>query len=179
MQRVRVVGHMLHPILVVIPLGLWVTSLVWDLAYLASSRRPMWAQISFWTIFAGIMGAILAAVPGFIDWLSIPERTRAKRVGLIHMLLNVCVLTLFIVSAALRYAYGYGFPKTGFLVVSWFGIALGAVSGWLGGELVERLGVGVYENANPNAPSSLARGRETSRRRVPPVGPTEPTPTMP
>src|SRR5437867_8497066 len=109
MAKIRVAGHALHPMLIVFPLGLLGTSLAWDLAYLAT-RNPMWGQIAFWTIVAGVIGALLAAVPGFIDWMGIPDRTRAKRVGIYHLVLNVVLLLLFIISAAARYTRGYSSP---------------------------------------------------------------------
>lgn len=158
MNRVRVAGHALHPMLIVFPLGLLVSSLAWDIAYLASGD-PMWGQIGFWSIIAGLVGAFFAAVPGLLDWLGIDRNTRAWQVGLYHLLLNVVLLTLFVVSAALRYAHGYSHPILGAQVIGWVGIAFGLVSGWFGGELVERLGVGVYERANLDAPSSLSIDR--------------------
>lgn len=163
----------MHPALVVFPLGLLATSLVWDLAYLATGRA-MWAQISFWTIIAGLIGGAVAGVPGFIDWMGIPDRTRAKRIGIYHLAANAIVLLLFVISAVARYTHGYEVPTVGMMVVGWIGIAVAIVSGWLGGELVERLGVGVSPDANLNAPSSL-ESRAGGRR----FRPSEPTPTTP
>lgn len=156
MNRVRLAGHALHPMLVVFPLGLLASSLAWDIAYLASGK-PMWGEVGFWSIIAGLIGAAVAAVPGLLDWLAIDRRTRAWGVGLYHLLLNVVVLTLFVVSAALRYAHDYSHPILGAQAIGWVGIGFAIVSGWFGGELVERLGVGVYERANLDAPSSLGR----------------------
>jgi uncharacterized membrane protein len=178
MSKIRVAGHALHPMLIVFPLGLLATSIAWDLAYL-STRRPMWAELAFWTIIAGLIGAALAAVPGFIDWLGIPDGTRAKRVGLAHMLLNVMVLILFLISATWRSARGYETPVLGSMVLGWIGIGLAVIAGWFGGELVERLGVGVWEGANLNAPSSLGQRERPPRTRGVPIGPREPTPTVP
>src|SRR5262245_36070385 len=137
MPKARVAGHQLHPMLVVFPLGLWITSLVWDICYLATGNQ-MWGQIAFWSIVAGIVGAALAAVPRRLDWLGIPDGTRAKRVGLWHMGLNILVLALLVISAVARSARGYETPALGEMIVGWLGIALTFVSGWLGGELVER-----------------------------------------
>jgi uncharacterized membrane protein len=86
------------------------------------------------------------------------------------------VLLLFLISAVARYVHGYEAPTLGMMVVSWLGIVCAIVSGWFGGELVERLGVGVYPDASPDAPSSLKTGRREVR---PPLRPTEPTPTAP
>ena len=171
MAKIRVAGHALHPMLIVFPLGLLGTSLAWDLAYLAT-RDPMWAQIAFWTIIAGVIGAVLAAIPGFVDWMGIPDHTRAKRIGIYHLVMNVIVLFLFIITAAARYTHGYTAPTLGMMVIGWIGIVVAIVSGWFGGELVERLGIGVYPDATPDAPSSL----KGEAREPPFTRPTEPTP---
>lgn len=154
--RVRVAGHAVHPMLVVFPLGLLATSVAWDICRLATGR-PMWGAVAFWTIFAGVIGALLAAVPGFIDWLGIPAGTRAKSVGLIHMVLNLIVVALFIVSLAVRWTDPTGYETAGFgrMIWGWIGVVLALFSGWLGGELVETLGISVRADAGPNAPSPL------------------------
>lgn len=113
--------------------------------------------VSYWMIIAGIIGGIAAAPFGLIDWLAIPKNTRAKSVGLIHGVGNVVVLLLFIGSWYLRYsppAIPY-VPMTLALLLSFVGFALAGVTGWLGGELVDRLSVGVDDGANLNAPNSL------------------------
>jgi len=166
-SRVKVLGHSLHQMLIVFPLGLLVTACVFDAVYL-STRNPQWAEISYWMIAAGVIGGLLAAVPGWIDWFAIPSGTRAKAVGLWHGLGNVVVLVLFAASWFLRRAENPGAPPTPALVASYAGIALGCVTGWLGGELVDRLGVGVDTGANLNAPNSLS-GRRADGGTHPPV----------
>lgn len=152
--------------LVVFPLGLLATSVAWDICRLVTDR-PMWGVVSFWTIFAGVIGALLAAVPGFIDWLAIPDGTRAKSVGMIHMVLNLIVVGLFIVSLAARWMVpgGYALAGAGRMLWGWIGVGLALVSGWLGGELVETLGISVRPDAGPNAPSPL--GKSGTRGNVP------------
>jgi len=157
MTKIRVAGHAVHPMLVVFPLGLLATSLVWDIVYL-STGDVTWAQTAFWTIVAGLIGALVAAIPGFIDWLGIPKDTRAKRVGLLHMVLNLVVVALFALSVLLRTRHEIGTYTAATwidMVPGWIAIALAVISSWLGGELVERLGIGVYAGAHPDAPSSL------------------------
>lgn len=153
----RIAGHAIHPMLVVFPLGLLATSLVWDICHLATGA-DRWGIIAFWTIVAGVVGGLVAAVPGFIDWLAIPSRTRAKRVGRTHMILNLIVVGLFVVSLVARGNTDGGYPRAGVatMVWGWLGIGLSLISSWLGGELVETLGISVRDDANPNAPSALA-----------------------
>jgi uncharacterized membrane protein len=162
-SRARLFGHAIHPILIVFPLGLLVTSLIFDIIGLATGTQTL-AAVSFWNIAAGVIGGLLAAVFGLIDWLAIPTGTRARAVGLWHGLGNVVLVVLFLISWLLRLgAQGYA-PSTTALVLSVIAVVLGMVTGWLGGELVQRLGVGVAPGANPNAPSSLSG--ETAQTQV-------------
>ena len=157
-SRVTVAGHALHPMLITFPLGLLATSVVWDICRLAT-KDATWGVVSFWTILAGVVGGLLAAIPGFIDWLGIPRNTRARTVGLYHMVLNLAVVGLFVVSLAARWysTEGYALAGAGPMLWGWIAILLALVSAWLGGELVETLGVGVRDDANMNAPSSLTQ----------------------
>jgi len=166
----RIAGHAVHPMLVVFPLGLLATSVVWDICRLATGH-PSWGTVAFWTIVAGVVGGLLAAVPGFVDWVAIPGGTRAKRVGVYHMVLNLTVVGLFVVSLIARGASPGGYSLAGFgrMIWGWIGVALALVSGWLGGELVETLGVSVRDGADLNAPSPLRprRGSARTDRTVP------------
>jgi uncharacterized membrane protein len=132
--------------------------------------------VSYWMIAAGIIGGLIAAPFGLIDYLAISSGTRAKSVGLIHGVGNVVVLLLFAGSWWLRYSSdlsqsGIHVPSVAALVLSFAGFALAGVTGWLGGELVDRLSVGVDDGANLDAPSSLAgrparvKGRSASTNR--------------
>jgi uncharacterized membrane protein len=158
-SRARVMGHPIHPILVPFPLGLLTTSVIFDVVHLLAGGAR-WAEISFWMIAAGVIGGLLAAVFGFIDWLAIPSGTRAKAIGLAHGLSNVLMVALFAVGWLLR-SGAPGGPGVLPIVLSFLGVALASIGGYLGGELVFRLGIGVAEGANPNASgSSSGRGRE-------------------
>jgi uncharacterized membrane protein len=141
--------------LIVFPLGLLITSLVFDFIRMGTGQE-LWSVVAFYMIGAGVLGGLLAAVFGAIDWWSIPRNTRAKRLGLWHGAGNVVVVGLFIISWFLRRGVSDN-PPAAAIVLSVIGVLLGAVTGWLGGELVDRLGIGVDDGANPNAPSSLIR----------------------
>jgi uncharacterized membrane protein len=113
-------------------------------------------------IAAGIIGGLCAAVFGLVDWLAIPRGTRAKRIGLWHGSLNVLVVLLFIGSWLIRNSVNQ-IPSTGALVLSFAAVLIALVGGWLGGELVDRLGVGVDSGAHLNAPSSLSNESASTR----------------
>jgi uncharacterized membrane protein len=154
-SKAKMLGHPIHPMLVVFPLGLLIAALCFDVAYKLTDNQAF-ASVAFWNIVAGVIGGLLAAVPGLVDWLAIPGGTRAKAIGLWHAVGNVVVLALFAVSGWLRFDdVGY-LPSDLGLALEVAAVMLGGVTGWLGGELVDRLGVGVDTGANLNAPSSLS-----------------------
>jgi uncharacterized membrane protein len=153
-SKAKIMGHPIHPILIPFPLGLLSTSVVFDVVYLLTGNGK-WSEISFWMIAAGVIGGLAAAVFGLIDWLAIPSGTRAKAVGMWHGATNVVMVTIFIVSWLLR-ADAPGEPGIVAIVLSFVAVGLASLGGFLGGELVVRLGVGVAEGAHLNAPSSLS-----------------------
>jgi uncharacterized membrane protein len=154
-SRAKLLGHPIHQMLIVFPLGLLATGVVFDLVYLVGDAL-LFADFAYWLIISGLVGGALAAPFGLIDWLAIPRGTRAKRVGALHGLGNVVVLALFVVSVALRADVPADAPAAAY-VCSFTGAALSLLTAWLGGELVDRLGVGVYADAGVDAPSSLRR----------------------
>ena len=151
--KARLLGHPIHQILIVFPLGLLATAVVFDVIRFISGSAQ-WSTVAYWLIAAGAVGGLLAAPFGFIDWLGIPAGTRAKRVGIVHGVGNMFVILFFGLSWLLR-EFSPMEPTRGAYVLSFLGGALALVTGWLGGELVTRLGVGVDNSANVNAPSSL------------------------
>ncbi|MDQ3685138.1 MAG: DUF2231 domain-containing protein [Acidobacteriota bacterium] len=153
-SRAKLLGHPIHQILIVFPLGLLATAVVFDLIYLFTDN-PTMATVSYWMIAAGILGGFAAAPFGWIDWFAIPQGTRAKSVGLLHGAGNVLVLLLFVGSWLLRRDAPER-PETIEYVLSFAGAGLALVTGWLGGELVDRLGVGVDDGAHLNSPNSLS-----------------------
>ena len=124
-------------------------------------------------IAAGVVMGLLAAVFGFWDWLAVPAGTRAKAIGLWHGVGNVVVVVLFIVSWLLRMnarTGGVEYAPNGLpVLLEIVGLVLALVTSWLGGELVERLGVGVDHGAHLDAPSSLS-GRPASSGSYRPSG---------
>jgi len=153
-SRVKLLGHPVHPMLIVLPLGLFVAAVVFDAIFLGGGASAL-AGVGYWNIAAGIIGGLLAAVFGLIDWLAIPDGTRAKRIGLFHAGANVVAIVGFAMVWWMRYRAVDVSPTPGLFAIEVIALAIGAVGGWLGGELVDRLGVGVDNGANLNAPNSM------------------------
>ena len=100
-SRAKLFGHPIHQMLVVFPLGLLATAVVFDVIALARSQG-YWSELAFWMIAAGVITGLLAAPFGFVDWLAIPSGTRAKRIGAVHGLGNVLIVLLFATSWLMR-----------------------------------------------------------------------------
>lgn len=153
-SRAKLLGHPVHQMLIVFPLGLLGMAVIFDIIRLTSGATEL-ASSSYHMIAAGVITGLLAALFGFIDWLAIPSGTRAKRIGVWHAIGNVIIVVLFAISWWLRRDDPTA-PSTLAFVLGLIGLLLALVTGWLGGELVDRLGVGVYDKANLDAPSSLS-----------------------
>jgi uncharacterized membrane protein len=136
--------------LIPFPIGLWAFSLVADVIYLWRGN-PVWRNyIAFYTLLGGIIGAVAAAVPGFIDWLSIKDRNVVK-IANWHARLNVIALLIFTASFYLRTTRGSALVSEGYTIpiaLSVLGVILISISGYLGGEMVFRHGVAVDEQTN-------------------------------
>jgi uncharacterized membrane protein len=153
-SRAKLFGHSIHAMLITFPVGLFVTAIVFDILHLVGGGLQ-WTVVSYWMIAAGVIGGLAAAVFGYTDYRAVQPGTRAQRVGRLHGIGNVVVVVLFLASWLLRRGSPESPPALAF-VLSFLGVALAAVTAWLGGELVERLGVGVDDGANLDAPSSLS-----------------------
>lgn len=152
--RAKLFGHAVHQQLIPLALGPLFVAVVFDVIHLVTGNG-YWSEIAYWLIAAGVIGGLVAAPFGTADWTKIPAGTRAKRIGLIHGGGNVLVVVLFAASWLLRRDDPRA-PEMLALVLSFAGAALSGVTGWLGGELVARLGVAVDEGAHVDAPSSLS-----------------------
>jgi uncharacterized membrane protein len=149
--------HPIHPMLVAIPIGLWVFSIVADLCDRFGWGQGAWDDVAFYTIGGGIVGALIAAIPGFMDFRTITD-ARAGKVAFTHMLVNLVAVAVFAVSFGLRWAGSTGALP---LLISLIGLVVLGVGGWLGGELVFVHSMGV------NQPRSTARQKPSdSKRRI-------------
>lgn len=138
-SRASVAKHPLHPILVPLPVGLWVFSFVCDVASLVTGGTS-WETVASYAIAGGVVTALLAALPGLVDLSTLPP-SRARKIGLWHMALNLGVVVLFILDFLWRRHESSG--ALGPFMLSLAAIALLAGSAWLGGEMVYVHGVAV------------------------------------
>jgi uncharacterized membrane protein len=144
-SKASVVRHPIHPMLVPIPIGLWIFSLVCDIVF-HSNGTTLWNTLAFYSLAGGIIGALLAAIPGLFDLYSLPP-SHAKRIGLWHMGINLSLVTLYVINFLWR--RNVDPAAVGPVVLSVFAVLLLLVSGWLGGELVYRHGIGVEPVPEP------------------------------
>src|SRR4051794_10210596 len=103
--RVKLFGHPIHQMLIVLPLGILTGAVIFDLLHLVFGGGQ-WALIAYWLIPVGVITGLLAAVFGFADWTKIPRGTRAKRVGALHGSGDVGGVAPFALSWVLRRGAG-------------------------------------------------------------------------
>ena len=143
-------GHPLHPALVHVPTGLFPAALLFDLMSLSNNAPDAFGRCAFWCIAVGLIGAVLAAPAGLADWWEIKSGKPARRLGLIHMTMNVAVLVLMAVSLYLRWRDPNDRPGDGIAGLATHALVLNVIanvvlliSGYLGGRMVFDEGVGV------------------------------------
>lgn len=143
-SKVKVLDHPVHPMLVAFPITLFTTTLVAFVVY-AVGGETLWFRIGYWANVAGVIAALVAAVPGFIDWLNIPNHIAAKRVGLVHMVLNLVVVAIFAINLAIQGDRVDEVMPSATLAVllSAVGVVTLLVSGYFGWSLVQTHHVGV------------------------------------
>jgi uncharacterized membrane protein len=161
-SRVKILGHPVHQMLIPLPAGLFIVAAILDIvgAFVESAWIP---TVTFWNIAIGIVSALVAAIFGTADWLKIPQGTRARRVGALHGIGNVVATVLFGAALWIRAQDSLHRTDPASLTIEILAFALLGVTAWLGGELVDRLGIGVDHGAHPDAPSSL-RAKHVPRR---------------
>jgi nitrite reductase/ring-hydroxylating ferredoxin subunit/uncharacterized membrane protein len=151
--------HPLHPMIVHFPISLFLLSFILDLASVIIGDRPALVQAAFYSMTLGVITALLAAVPGFVDYSEIRNDNPARRIGAYHMVLNLVVVALYALNLGFRYGdleapHTPVFP----LILSLLAIIILSVSGYLGGMLIYDEGIGVGRHRRPFAPP-----RETLR----------------
>jgi uncharacterized membrane protein len=135
-------GHPFHPILIPLPIGLWIFSLVSDLIYKFGFGGAVWNDVAFYTLAGGIVGALIAALPGFIDLVGLTN-PKTKSIAIWHMCLNLLAVVVFAVDFWLRFSRP---PADNVpFILSIVGVILIFITGYLGGELVYVRGVAVKQ----------------------------------
>ena len=157
-SKIAIAGHPLHPMLVPLPIGLLVGSVIADFGYLLSDRNRMWYDVAFWTLALGVVAALVAALAGFGEYFTVARYTDGRRMAVTHMMLNLVAVALFSVSMLLRLdgnaldgmQYGAAFA------LSLVAVTVLAISGWIGGELSYKKHLGMV----PHSAEDDARERE-------------------
>jgi uncharacterized membrane protein len=145
-SRASIARHPIHPILVVFPIGLWVFALACDLIYHWGAHAPFWKDVSFYAMVGGLIGALAAAIPGFVDYLTIVDR-KVRRLGTTHLVLNLTAVVLYAVNLWIR---NRSLPEATMPVwLSAGSLVLLSISGWFGGEMVYVHGMGVEPQRAP------------------------------
>src|SRR3569832_75898 len=157
----QIAGHPIHPMLVTIPIGLWLFSLVADLVSMRSATPDLWHAMALYTMIGGVSGALAAALPGLIDLLSLREAA-FKKTALTHMGINLFIVALYAINAWTR-VHASVSPKVS-LALSVVAIALLLVSGWLGGKMVYEAGVAVHAADTAASTDSWTAARGTTMR---------------
>ena len=131
--------HPIHPMLVGLPIGLWVFALLCDVIR-AATGNTVWQTVAIYCVAAGIVGAVVAAVPGLIDYFSIDEAAM-KRIANLHLAVNLGAVVIFAINLWLRFRL----PAESYLPLgmSLVGVLAIGVCGWLGGEMVYVKGMAV------------------------------------
>jgi nitrite reductase/ring-hydroxylating ferredoxin subunit/uncharacterized membrane protein len=160
-SRAEFRSHPIHPMLVSLPIGLWTGSLAYDLLCGTSdddADRDRLRQSADDMLLAGLVGALMAAVPGIIDYVAVvPPESSAKKRGLTHGLLNVSLTALYGVNWLLRSRSPNRWGRRLRLPLSVLGFGGLMYSGWLGGTLVYRNQIGI-DHRGPNATKWLESG---------------------
>lgn len=160
-SKARIAGHPIHPMLIAFPVALYVSTVVALFAFLGT-YDPFWYRVAMWANIAGVVTAAVAAIPGLIDLIALPAKSRARVTGLRHAAFNVLALSLFAISAALIYRSwssgvgAYRLDATAPLVLSLLGVLSTVTAGWLGWIMVQNHHVGVH-------PSRYDRGYVNAR----------------
>jgi uncharacterized membrane protein len=140
-------GHPIHPILITLPIGFFVGTLLFDLVYWRTGTE-MWATAALWLLGAGLVGAALAAITGLIDFLG-DQRIRLLTDAWHHAIGNVILVLIQLFSFYQRYRYGASAVVPLGLALSLVSIAIMGFTGWKGGEMVFRHRVAVYDEPRP------------------------------
>ncbi len=137
--------HPIHPMLIPFPIVCFIGTFVTDIVY-TRNHDPGWATASHWLLIVGLVMAALAAVAGLTDFLG-DDRIRRLGDAVKHMLANVTAVVLELVNLVLRLRDPAFIDSTG-VYISGIVVLILLYSGWKGGDLVFRHGIGVRDTSN-------------------------------
>lgn len=160
--KATIAGHPLHPMLVTFPIGCFVAAVVSDIISIWAGP-VFWAEMSTWLLLFGVLGALLAAFFGLVDYLSAPMTPAAKSLAAWHMTLNIAMIVLFGLACAIRFldhtsVAGYALTGVGIVVL--------AISGVLGGNVAHKHLVGSSEDDVGALREAADRTAETPQERL-------------
>lgn len=166
-SNLHVSGHSLHSLIAPLAVGGVSLGLAFDIGHLATGK-PIWFEMSFWLLSFGTAAAILGAIPGLVDYLTLRMGREARNLANSHFLLSAAMLSIFAVSvrikwdAALVHAARIP-PNTAIasLTLDLTGVAFLAASVWAAGKMVYEHGVGATEEIGAQGKPSTARGSES------------------
>ena len=143
-SKIKPLGHPIHPMLVSFPVAFYTATLVCYIVY-SANNNPFWFKVAVVANIAGAVMALLAAIPGFLDWLFIPAESRAKKTGVFHMICNVVALVCYGATAWLECPkWDDPNPEAGSaILLTGIGFILTLIAGFLGWTLVQKHHVGV------------------------------------
>ena len=140
--KATIAGHPIHPMVVTFPIGCFVAALVCDIISIWAGP-VFWAPMASWLLVFGVIGGLIAAFFGFVDYLTAPMTAEAKNIAAWHMTLNIAVIVIFGIACAVRFhdhasVAGYALTVLGIIVL--------CISGALGGNIAHRHLVGSTED---------------------------------
>jgi uncharacterized membrane protein len=145
-----IAGHPIHPMLVAVPIGLFAWAFIADIVYLATDKDRVWYDIAYWTAIAAWVSALVAALPGFGDLLTVAIKSDAKTMALAHMALNLGVVGLYVIATLLMRNHDAltGDDLAAAVILHGAGLGILLLSGWLGGEMVYRHHLGMVPDTS-------------------------------
>jgi uncharacterized membrane protein len=160
-SKIKVMDHPLHPILVHLPIGLLIISVISDTVGLISGRG-IWEDLALWDIVFGLSAMAIASIPGLIDYRRLPMNPEAARLATFHVMFNMAAFVTFTLSLVWRLTLLHGLDWSSMIrpvgpyIVSLIGMIFLLVSAFLGGQLVFKHGIGVSQISSDDSNVEVA-----------------------
>ncbi|HLU68264.1 MAG TPA: DUF2231 domain-containing protein [Kofleriaceae bacterium] len=171
-SKASLAGHPLHAMLVDFPIVSYVATFASLIVY-AASGDPFWFRLALVANVVGVVTAILAAIPGAVDYFTVvPKETVARRTGGIHAVLNVSALVLLAISLIVLYGQYAGADEPSVvapIILSGVGLVLTMAAGFFGYEMIQHHHVGVTDMPDRQAVNSPKAVAARWMEEAPPV----------